>query len=62
MLAPHGHAIHTIGQSTPASKSPQWWWWSVKKASSSVSRLTAGSVWQGVYVGEGLTWRRYTDP
>ena len=31
MLAPHGHAIQTIGPSTPESRSPQWWW-SVKKA------------------------------
>jgi len=43
MLAPHGHSIHTIASSTPASRSPQRWW-SVKKASSLVSRLSAGRV------------------
>jgi hypothetical protein len=38
MLAPQVHAIQTISQSAPPSRSPQRWW-SVKKASSSVSRL-----------------------
>lgn len=49
MLAPHGHAIQTTAPLTPASRSPHRWS-SVKKAFSSVNRLTAWSLSQGVDV------------
>jgi hypothetical protein len=51
VLAPQSHPIHTTSPSTPASRSPQRPC-SVKKASRSVSWLTAGSLPQGAGVRE----------